>query len=289
MSRGRLSAALSLTAAAAVLVSAAPAHADPEVKSVTIVPAGAPVVGVPLTAVAVIEDGPATIRYAWRRCRTARPADCEALVAGATYTPVAADVDRWLQARAQPTGADDRDWSKWSAAVGPVRPAPVLPPAQPSPSPSPQPSPSPSPQLQSQSSFPPDVPPPAASAPPLAAAPELSLAPRYLQPFPTVRIRGSIAARGANVDLLRVTAPSDATVKVRCAGFRCPVKRQTRRPGRIRKLERFLPAGLRITIRVRRQAYVGKYVRLKVRAGLPPARTDACVMPGSAAPVACPQ
>jgi len=85
-----------------------------------------------------------------------------------------------------------------------------------------------------------------------------------------------------------VTAPRRAVVKIRCAGPRCPVRRRTQQPGRIRRFERFLSAGMRITIRVRRQAFVGKYVRLTVRAGLPPARRDACLLPGSARPVACP-
>jgi hypothetical protein len=53
-------------------------------------------------------------------------------------------------------------------------------------------------------------------------------------------------------------------------------------------LERFLRAGTRITIRVRRQARIGKYVRFEVRAGRPPARRDACVLPGDPRPVGCP-
>jgi hypothetical protein len=115
-----------------------------------------------------------------------------------------------------------------------------------------------------------------------------SPAPRYLQPFPVVRIRGSLAPRGANVNLLRVTAPSGATVTVGCAGSGCPLRRLKTGPGRLRAFERFLSAGLRITIRVRREEYVGKYVRLKVRAGRPPARRDACLVPGSPGPDSCP-
>ena len=131
----------------------------------------------------------------------------------------------------------------------------------------------------------PDVPPPVI---PQSMPPLFSLAPLYLDPFPVVRIRGSVGRRGAHVSLLRVTAPHRATVKIRCTGPRCPVKRRARRPGRLRAFERFLPAGVRITIRVRRQARVGKYVRFKVRAGKAPARRDACVVPGSPRPVTCP-
>ena len=115
-----------------------------------------------------------------------------------------------------------------------------------------------------------------------------SPAPHYLQPFPVVRIRGSLAPRGANVNLLRVTAPSGATVTVGCAGDGCPIGRLKTGPGRLRAFERFLPAGLRITIRVRREEFVGKYVRLRVRAGRPPARRDACLIPGSQGPDSCP-
>jgi len=113
-------------------------------------------------------------------------------------------------------------------------------------------------------------------------------APRYLQPFPVVRIRGSLAARGAQVTLLRVTAPSGVTVTVRCAGAGCPIRRLETGPGRLRRFERFLPAGLRITIRITREGLVGKYVRLRVRAGKPPARHDACLLPGSRGPDRCP-
>jgi hypothetical protein len=44
-----------------------------------------------------------------------------------------------------------------------------------------------------------------------------------------------------------------------------------------------------VTIRARRQARVGRYVRFEVRAGRPPARRrDACVVPGCSRPVAWP-
>jgi len=110
----------------------------------------------------------------------------------------------------------------------------------------------------------------------------------YLNPFPVLRVRGVVAARGARINLLRVTAPRDATVRVHCAGDRCPLKRRTRHSGRIRALERFLPAGLRITVRVQSPGHVGKYVRLVIRAGKPPARRDACALPGRMRAVRCP-
>lgn len=114
-------------------------------------------------------------------------------------------------------------------------------------------------------------------------------APRYLAPFPVIRIRGRLVAGGARVTMLKVSAPRGAMVLVRCEGRGCPaVRRRTRAPVRIRALERFLAAGTRITIRVRRPGYVGKYVRIRIRAGVPPARRDACLMPGSGRPASCP-
>jgi hypothetical protein len=118
---------------------------------------------------------------------------------------------------------------------------------------------------------------------PPAAAP-----PAYLLPFPVVRIRGSLVRHGAKVTLFRVSAPPGATVTVRCAGDGCPARQLTTGPGRLHAFERFLRAGVRITIRVRRGDTIGKYVRLRIRARRPPARHDACVLPGSRGPDPCP-
>ena len=109
-----------------------------------------------------------------------------------------------------------------------------------------------------------------------------------MDPFPVVRIRGELARGGARVKLLRVTAGRRAVVRVRCRGRGCPVRRVRRKPGRLTKFERFLPAGTRITIRVTRPERIGKYVRLRIRDGRPPARTDACVVPGTSGPSPCP-
>jgi hypothetical protein len=127
-----------------------------------------------------------------------------------------------------------------------------------------------------------------ATAPITGAEAPQGAALRYLKPFPVVRIRGSVATRGANVTLLRVTAPARATVTVRCAGDGCPIRQSKTNARRLHAFERFLRAGVRITIRVHREGYIGKYVRLRIRAGKPPARHDACVLPGSRRPVTCP-
>jgi len=117
---------------------------------------------------------------------------------------------------------------------------------------------------------------------------EIPDGPLYMEPFPVVRVRGELAPGGARVRVLRVTAGRRAVVRVRCKGSGCPVRRLRRKPGRIGRFERFLPAGTRITLRVTRPERIGKYVRLRIRAGRPPARTDACVVPGTSGPSPCP-
>ena len=109
-----------------------------------------------------------------------------------------------------------------------------------------------------------------------------------MRPFPVVRVKGALLRNGALITLLRVRAPSAATVAVRCKGPRCDVRRRSRGGGRIRALERFLRVGTRITIRVSKPNSVGKYVRLVIRDGAAPKRRDACLMPGSRKPVTCP-
>ena len=103
---------------------------------------------------------------------------------------------------------------------------------------------------------------------------------RYLRPFPVVRVKGRLVARGAKVTLLRVRAPARAKVDVRCARRECRVHKRFSGSRRIRRLERVLPAGTRITVRIWRTAQIGKYDRLRIRAGSPP-RRDARLRPGA--------
>jgi hypothetical protein len=78
-------------------------------------------------------------------------------------------------------------------------------------------------------------------------------------------------------------------VEVSCRGTACRLRRLLVRPGRIRQFERFLPAGLVLTIRVTRAGYIGKYVRLVIRSRAAPERRDACLMPGRSRPTRCPR
>ena len=114
-----------------------------------------------------------------------------------------------------------------------------------------------------------------------------------------MRIAGRITRRGTRVRLLRVNAPVGTKITVRCTGRSCPFKKQVRAVPtsarsrtavnvRVRRLERLLLPGVRVRVYVTKRGAVGKYTRLRFRAGNAPARTDRCVMPGSWAPAECP-
>jgi PKD repeat protein len=122
--------------------------------------------------------------------------------------------------------------------------------------------------------------------------------PRLLSPFPVVRIAGRITRRGTRVRLLRVNTPVGTKVSVRCAGRSCPFKKQVRAVPtgvesrttvnvRVRRLERLLLPGVRVRVYVTKRGTVGKYTKLRFRAGNAPVRTDGCLMPGSWAPAGC--
>jgi hypothetical protein len=281
---------------AAVLASASPAGAQtPTLDGVQI--AGDPVVGSPLTAVLSTSVDAASVKFKWCRAgeRAGKCASGGPVGSGPVYVPVAADVGSRLMVTATAT-IDSFTVEVKSAPTAPVvasRPAPVpLPTATPTATPPPgETVPDPTPTTTTPE---PAVPAPTFASPGVtpgpAAGPVASpAAPRYLRPFPVVRIRGYVALRGARVTLLNVAAPAGVTVLLRCEGRGCPIaRRRSRGPGRIRALERFLPAGTRITIRVVRRGSIGKYTRITIRAGAPPSRRDACLMPGSLRAVACP-
>jgi hypothetical protein len=113
---------------------------------------------------------------------------------------------------------------------------------------------------------------------------------RLMNPFPIVRIAGRFTTDGTRIKLLVVDAPKGAKVSVRCRGGGCPFKKQVRPAAlvRVKKLERVLRAGTTIKVYVTQRGVIGKYTRVKIRAGKPPARTDLCVPPESWRPVRCP-
>ncbi|MFL5840840.1 MAG: hypothetical protein ACJ77Z_10375 [Thermoleophilaceae bacterium] len=281
-----------------VLAVASPAMADtpPQVK-VTI--EGPAVVGATLQAVVEVTGAPLpTVTYQWQRCDPSG-GGCDAIkdAKSATYIVVSADVGHRLIVRVTPTGSkgdkvpsDPTDVITASPDPPPPSPPPASPPpTNPPPTSGTTPAPTPAPVNFAPAPSSPVV---GVGAPGTGSAttpltPVFPAAP-YLRPFPVVRIKGASVAGGALIELLRVTAPRTAEVNVRCVGKRCPLRRLVQRSGRIRALERFLPTGLAITIRVTRPGYIGKYVRFIVRSRAAPERHDACLLPTSSRPKRCP-
>lgn len=125
---------------------------------------------------------------------------------------------------------------------------------------------------------------------------------RLLSPFPIVRIAGRVSRRGTRLWRLSVAAPDGATVRVRCRGRGCPLRRQSRKASvdfdvtqnglkviRFRRLEhRLLRRGVVMKVFVTRPGGVGKYVRFKMRRKRPPLRSDRCAVSGTTVPVTCP-
>jgi len=235
----------------------APVQVRPLVTSVTI--AGQAVIGTTLTAEATATGSPTpTITYQWLRCDPA--SQCQQIATGASYAVQPADASHTLVAIATAVNSADTD-TRRSAPTALV----------------------PEPALGGVFEQP-------GTAPVSLASAQATLAARlrYLRPFPVVRIKGLLVDGGARVTLLRVTAPRGSRVHVRCRRPGCPVRRRTRGKGRIRALERFLPAGVRITIRVAKPGFIGKYARIAIRDGRPPARRDSCVLPGRRQASRCP-
>jgi PKD repeat protein len=116
-------------------------------------------------------------------------------------------------------------------------------------------------------------------------------------PFPIVRVVSTDRRAGIDLRLLSVEAPPGARVTVTCRGHGCPPGRQlttvsARNAGSVTltfpHLARFLRVGASIEIRVAKAGEIGKYTRIVVRSGRPPARFDACLRAAAPAPVNCP-
>jgi hypothetical protein len=113
-----------------------------------------------------------------------------------------------------------------------------------------------------------------------------------LSPFPVVRLSGVFGRSAMRVDRLAVRAPSDAKVRLSCAGRDCPYRVKTVEPEkrvlRFRRLERRLRSGTVLKLFVTKPGTIGKYTRFRVRRGRAPTRKDACLLPGSSKPEPCP-
>ena len=102
-----------------------------------------------------------------------------------------------------------------------------------------------------------------------------------MRPRPVIRIRGFATPRGARITLLSVRAPRGVRIRARCRGRGCPSRRAASAAGltRLRRFERFLPAGVRLRITVTRSGYIGKVTTIRIRRGAAPVRTDRCLYP----------
>jgi PKD repeat protein len=105
-----------------------------------------------------------------------------------------------------------------------------------------------------------------------------------LSPPPFIRFEGLVLSKGARVRKLTIRAPRGALVTVKCKGKGCRVKqRRKRTKGRAVRFgtyERFLRAGIRLDIYVRKPNTIGAFTRYKIRAGKGPVRIDRCLPPG---------
>lgn len=119
--------------------------------------------------------------------------------------------------------------------------------------------------------------------------------PRFLSPWPIVRIAGFASSKGTRITRLAVQAPRGSWVDARCRGSRCPIHRIKRRASgsrettviRLRALERWLPVGTRLFIRIGKDGAVGRYVSFRIRAKRAPRRLNRCLPPGDLTPVRC--
>jgi hypothetical protein len=147
----------------------------------------------------------------------------------------------------------------------------------------------------------PVTPPVIPRATPPVAPPATPPAPALMQPFPVVRIAGSVSSSGVKVSLLAVQAPIGSIVRVTCHGHGCPAKRQytVSTTGRtksntglvtitFRRFERSLRAGASLQIRIFKAGQIGKYTRFTIRRGKLPLRVDTCLSLTASAPMACP-
>jgi hypothetical protein len=272
--------------AASLVVSgiALAANAPPEATKPVV--AGTPQVGATLTASATWTGSPAPeVEWTWRRCVS--EGSCKAIkgVTGATYVATADDLGQLLQARITLTnsaGTDDKK-SKPTAAVVAAPPAPT-----PTPTPAPTPTPTPTPTDDDPPTTFEVDPVPATTAP--APGPAQSHGMPLLEPFPLIRIKGVLTARGARLTLITVRAPRGARIRVTCAGRSCPKRSMARTAAvsRLRPFERSLRGGTRLGFTVTKAGFVGKWTSIVIRVGLPPKRSDGCLDSGTKKHVSCP-
>jgi PKD repeat protein len=112
--------------------------------------------------------------------------------------------------------------------------------------------------------------------------------PGFLSPSPVVTISGSILSTGMRVKHLTIRAPRGALVAVVCRGKGCGAKQRRKRVKRstvsFKTYQRFLRAGVKLEISVRKPKTIGDFTRYTIRAGKFPVRTDRCIPAGKQKP-----
>jgi PKD repeat protein len=107
-----------------------------------------------------------------------------------------------------------------------------------------------------------------------------------------VEIAGTVTAEGTRITRLVVVAPRGALVTAGCRGGRCRLHTVRLRVGRtplhVRRFERSLRSGARLTVVVSRRGFVGRTAVFTIRSGKPPLRRDACMLPGARSSSRCP-
>jgi PKD repeat protein len=113
-----------------------------------------------------------------------------------------------------------------------------------------------------------------------------------MNPFPVVRLAGSVYPRGVRVRTLEAKAPKRSMVTVLCAGKSCPskkiVKTAKRKPVSFKSMTRFLREGTTLSVSVRKGGQIGKYTRWLIRGGKLPLRKDLCLYPNRRKAARCP-
>ena len=116
-------------------------------------------------------------------------------------------------------------------------------------------------------------------------------------PFPIVRLAGTAVRSGVKLRLLTVEAPPGVLITLECRGRGCPVPLESRTAPStgvatvtvaFRRFQRFLPAGMRLEVRVSKAGQIGKDTRVLIRHGKPPRRVDACLDPFANTVISCP-
>jgi hypothetical protein len=115
---------------------------------------------------------------------------------------------------------------------------------------------------------------------------------KLMNPFPVVRLAGSVYPRGVRVRTLEAKAPRRSAVTVLCSGKSCPAKKigktAKRKPVRFKSMSRFLREGTILSVSVRKGGQIGKYTRWLIRGGKLPKRKDLCLYPNRRKAARCP-